>query len=338
MGGPIPALWPSAASTRRDGAVFTHLHVELKGKLMNRITIGLLIGLGLVISGVCLSAERKPLDKVSAEAQVVDRQAAAAGRENRRQVRRLGRAWPHGPHDPRRHRLPQVTSIVFSPDGRRLAASYFVAAFNRAGTDWNAWVAQWDLAGGKRVTIGNAYGPIAFSADGRTIAMGVSSERGRGTWPQTRLALSLWRPGATKPFRLLKRGETQDCAAIAVAFHPDGKRLASITSTGEVLLWTVGGDEPPALIEKLASTGWYTIALSGRPPIHPAPPLDDRRPDPRSGGQYGRRARGAQAHVQRVGRFADDSLSGHTMRRRGCPASVAKWITHSGAAHSSSRI
>ena len=267
MGGPIPALWLSAASTRRDGAVFTHLHVELKGKLMNRIAIGLLIGLGLVISGVCVSAERKPLDKVSAKAQVVDREAPAAGREDRRQVRRPGRAWPHGPHDPRRHRLPQVTSIVFSPDGRRLAASYFVTATNRPGTDWNAWVAQWDLARGKRVTIGNAYGPIAFSADGRTIAM--VAERWGRMWPQTPLAL--WRPGATKPFRVLKRREKQDSSVVAAAFHPDGKRLASITSPGEVLLWTISGNEQPTLIEKLASSGKYRMNLRLGP--YPAPTL-----------------------------------------------------------------
>src|SRR3954469_19528078 len=78
-----------------------------------------------------------------------------------------GEKW--SPHD---RRLAHVQSIVFSPDGTRLMAAYYVDAINEPGTDWDAWVVQWDLKNETRTILRNACWPVAFAPDGQTVAMG----------------------------------------------------------------------------------------------------------------------------------------------------------------------
>ena len=193
-------------------------------------------------------------------------QGAGEAAERDRRLRTTHRT-PVSPHD-QAYRRPGVTSITFSPDGKRLVASYYVPAFNRPGTDWAAWTTQCDLKTGKRLVIPNAYYPVAFSPDGQTIAMGIygrSRKWGQWMYPQTRLAL--WKPGETKPVRVLKRGEGQDDSVVAVAFHPNGKQVVSVTAGAEVLLWLVDGKQPPVVVDKPKVSrrrhwGGVTVAFS----------------------------------------------------------------------------
>ena len=155
------------------------------------------------------------------------------------------------PHDAP-YRLPQVRSLAFSPDGRRLVASYFVYAFNRPGTDWGAWTAQWDIATGKRLVIPGTYHPVAFRSDGRLMAIGVygrSGQRGQGMLPLTRLAL--WRPGANLAQRELKPPKGDDSPVVAATFNLDGKRVLAMTAGGSLLSWDVTKEAPARILDKL---------------------------------------------------------------------------------------
>jgi len=183
--------------------------------------------------------------------------AHAAGAEVERDRRlRTTHRTAVSPHDQRYHRSG-ATSITFSPDGNRLAASYYVPAFNRPGTDWGAWTAQWDLKTGKRLVIPNAYYPVAFSPDGQTIAMGFykrSRKPGRRMSPQVRLAL--WKPGADKPFRLLKQPDDNDGSVIvSTTFNLNGKRVLAMTSAGQLLSWHRDKDDPSKVLDQVEVGG-----------------------------------------------------------------------------------
>jgi len=148
----------------------------------------------------------------------------------------LGRE-ARSPHDPGR-RVGQVTSIVFSPDGRWVAASYFRHADNRPGTDWGAFAAEWDLVTGKRTIVRDAFGPIAFRPDGKVLAMGIykrSRRPGYRMRPLVRLALwDVGRP-SVRSFLSPEVG-TADTSITAAAWSRDGKRLAAVTQGGDILL------------------------------------------------------------------------------------------------------
>jgi predicted amidohydrolase len=157
--------------------------------------------------------------------------AGAAGERiiGRRALSHGGPGWPRD----------KVTSIAFSPDGRWLAASYWRYPMNRPRTDWDAFVVQWDLKGKKRTIIPNAYGPIAFNPDSKTLAMGVykrSYVKGFRTGPQVQMAL--WDVGASSPRCILPDQDAQPTPPIvAAAWSPDGKRIASIAGPTKLRLW-----------------------------------------------------------------------------------------------------
>jgi WD40 repeat protein len=113
----------------------------------------------------------------------------------------------------------RVSSVDYSPDGKRLASA------SRDGT-----VKVWDAATGREVlTVG---GPIrdvlgvAFSPDGKRLASGGDDG-----------AVLVW-DAATGQGLLTLGGHSQ--AVDSVAFSPDGKRLASADRDRTVKLWDAG--------------------------------------------------------------------------------------------------
>jgi predicted amidohydrolase len=170
------------------------------------------------------------------------------------------RSFSHA-HEGRRARAT-VTSMAFSPDGQWLVAAYFRHAMNRPGTDWGARVAQWNLATGKRIIIPNACGPVAISRGG-VLAMN-QYERLRMS-PKTRLAL--WELGKSEPQRFL------EMEAAALVFDPEGKRLLGLSSSWEIRILLIDGEEPAKAAgtidrEKLGLSqrrvGSATLAFEGR--------------------------------------------------------------------------
>ena len=151
--------------------------------------------------------------------------AAAGGRPLPRRV--------SSPHTPSRHLFDQVTSIAFSRDGKWVAASYSGGGYNRIGTDWRAFVAEWEVEGKTRTIVPDAYCPIAFSPDSKTMAMGIYKRKGHERSPRVRLAI--WDVG--KPsLRCILPG--QDARPIAaVAWSGDSKRLAAVTKSAGLLMW-----------------------------------------------------------------------------------------------------
>jgi WD40 repeat protein len=143
--------------------------------------------------------------------------------------RRLHRLGPH----------PQaVLAVAFSPDGKTLAS----------GCD-EPEIRLWDVATGKRLLSrpghSSAVARVAWSPDGKTLAT-AGDER----------AVYLWEAGSARVLRVLT-GEgppeafDPDDPAAALAFSPDGKRLA-VSTAGAV---DVYGPATGKLLRRLKSAG-----------------------------------------------------------------------------------
>ena len=183
--------------------------------------------------------------------------AVAAGRPLRRASSPHSPAW--------RLDQVQVTSIAFSPDGKWVAASYFGGGYNRIGTDWRAFVAEWEIAGKTRAIVPDAYTPFAFSPDSKALAMGIYKRKGHERSPRVRLAI--WDVGKPSLRRILPGQDGHKIAA--AAWSGDSKRLAAVTRPAGLLLWDSKYKSLPVdIAAKSPKNVWpHTLAAKGKEPV-----------------------------------------------------------------------
>ena len=139
-----------------------------------------------------------------------------------------------------------VNSVAFSPDGRILASGSCGRFRLGKGCDQGE-IKLWEVATGSEVR--TLEGPtwnvpsVAFSPDGRFLAFG--SCGGHRFGDCVRGDITLWDVASGREVRTLTlKGHTSDVNS--VAFSPDGKLLASVSSDGTIKLWNVAGKSAPS--------------------------------------------------------------------------------------------
>ncbi|HET6427078.1 MAG TPA: nitrilase-related carbon-nitrogen hydrolase [Phycisphaerae bacterium] len=183
------------------------------------------------------------------------------------QARASPASW--SPHDPPLGRAPIVTALAVSADGQRLAAAYYRPPMNRPGTDWDAWVATWDLASGGRTILRGACAPIALSPDGRWLAARrYERARNPGYVADPAGEMTLWPFGADEAAGALGMPETPATAPAvqragparaesgdgvrAVTFAADSARVLGLAGDGRILAWPVDSERREVEVGRIA--------------------------------------------------------------------------------------
>src|SRR5262249_5140927 len=128
--------------------------------------------------------------------------------------------------------LPGVNGLVFSPDGKWLAAA--VGNFSNGSDSRCGEVRIWDTATWQQVANLRSHAAcvwsVSFSPDGRRLAS-ASGQWGRRVGPGE---VKIWDLQTVQEVGTL-RGHTQ--GVFGVAFSPDGRRLATAGGDGAVKTW-----------------------------------------------------------------------------------------------------
>ncbi|MFF3693189.1 WD40 repeat domain-containing serine/threonine protein kinase [Streptomyces sp. NPDC002221] len=152
--------------------------------------------------------------------------------------------------------LAQPYAVAFSPDGR-------LVALGRDGRDCIGTAVVWEVASGKQVaslavgpgsngTLGAARS-VAFSPDGRTLAVGYGSD--------LKGAVDLFHVSSSfAPIATLALDKTDPYGVTSIDFTPDGRTL--VGSFGGVAVWDVAGRR---LIATLADVNSHVGGVSVSP-------------------------------------------------------------------------
>jgi WD40 repeat protein/serine/threonine protein kinase len=161
----------------------------------------------------------------------------------------------------------EVTSVAFSPDGKRIASASKSEKRQGSG-NYDVTLKVWDPESDQELlTLGGEHegvSTVACSADGPRLAS--------ASWDTT---VKLWDAASGQEPRILK-GHTS--AVMSVAFSPDGKRLASIdlndtlkvwdTATGQELLTLKGpGHNVAVMTVVFGPDGHHLAAASHNRPV-----------------------------------------------------------------------
>jgi WD40 repeat protein/serine/threonine protein kinase len=150
------------------------------------------------------------------------------------------RLWELAGKEPReravlREHTSSVTGVAFAPDGKTLVSS----SMDTTAGLWEVTAGQVQLRG--KVRSGSYHWTMAFSPDGKTLALDYDHEGSVWLWdisgPEPRLKLNnlFW----GEPLRMA-----------ALAFAPDGRTLAAATEQGQVRLLDLSGPNPKEVPER----------------------------------------------------------------------------------------
>lgn len=114
--------------------------------------------------------------------------------------------------------IPRITAVAFSADGRWLAA----AESSGGVALWR--LEHWEQVHRTRLADAGAINALAFSPDGRSVAIAARS-------------LEVW---STVHWRLVRRIGPAGAVYGAARFSPDGQTLATVNAAEKIELWNVG--------------------------------------------------------------------------------------------------
>ena len=123
--------------------------------------------------------------------------------------------------------VPVATSLAFSPDGQRVAASIGFRSPSGTFDSTRSGLAVWDVASGRLKKVGqDRLGAIAFSPDGTRIA---------GVYDSMTAEVGLWDAATGRQMLALKgHGVNTSSRSSGIAFSPDGRRILSAVGRSRI--------------------------------------------------------------------------------------------------------